>query len=71
MALCDYGCSQSDDCDGLCDKQAAKNHLETEYSDKCNDVLELCVALRAVYAIAGEDNQVKKIVEDAINEHGV
>ena len=52
------------------DDEAAKSVCEGMYGDKCNDVIQLCAALRAVYAIAGEDDNVRKIVEDAINNHG-
>lgn len=40
------------------------------YIARLNDNLELCAALRAVYAIAGEDPQVRKIVEEALQNHG-
>lgn len=41
------------------------------YIEKLNDNRKLCEALRAVYALVGEDKQIKKIVEDAISEHGI
>lgn len=48
----------------------AKDVCEGMYAEKCDDVIGLCDALRAVLAIAGEDPNVRTIVEDAINEHG-
>lgn len=44
---------------------------EGMYKDRCDDNLALCEALRAVYALYGEDKQVKKIVHDAIKQHGI
>lgn len=59
------------DHDGECkDDEHARTVCEGMFIQKCDDVNELVAALRAVYAIAGEDPQVRKIVEDAINEHG-
>ena len=40
------------------------------YIEKCDDVIGLCEALRAVLALAGESAEVRKIVEEAIAEHG-
>lgn len=34
-------------------------------------VLGLVEALRAVYALVGQNKQVRKIIEDAIEEHGI
>lgn len=53
----------------LTDK-ASMTVCEGMYADKCDDVNGLCEALRAVLALAGEDPNVRKIVEDAIAEHG-
>ena len=58
-------CGQNDE-----EGDLSKSVCEGMYADKCNDVTQLCAALRAVYAIAGEDDNVRKIVEDAINSHG-
>lgn len=44
---------------------------EDIYRERCDDNLALCEALRAVYALYGEDKQVKKIVHDAIKAHGI
>ena len=41
------------------------------YADRCDDNLALCEALRAVFALAGEDKQIARIVEEAIREHGL
>ena len=41
------------------------------YADRCEDNLALCEALRAAFALAGEDKQVEKIINDAIQEHGL
>ena len=57
--------------DGECaTEESARTVCEGMYMEKCNDVHELCAALRAVYALAGESAEVRKIVEDAIREHG-
>lgn len=48
----------------------AKDVCEGTYIEKCDDVIGLCAALRAVLAIAGEDKNVRAIVEQAISEHG-
>jgi hypothetical protein len=40
------------------------------YAEKCDDVLKLQEALRAVYALAGEDKEIAKIVHEAIAETG-
>lgn len=56
---------------GECEtNEHAKSVCEGMYLQRLEDNLELCAALRAVYAIAGEDAQVRKIVEDALNKHG-
>ena len=39
------------------------------YSEKEDERIGLAEALRAVYAIAGEDIQVKKIVEQALDDY--
>ena len=41
------------------------------YVDRCDDNLALCEALRAVFALAGEDEQIGQIVDEAIREHGL
>lgn len=43
---------------------------EGMYAEKCDDVLKLQEALRAVYALAGEDTEIAKIVHEAIAETG-
>lgn len=48
----------------------AKDVCEGMYQEKCDDVLGLCEALRAVLALAGENKEVQRIVEKAISEHG-
>lgn len=49
----------------------ARQVCEGIYKDRCDNNLALCEALRAVYALSGEDKQIKKIVHDAIREHGI
>jgi hypothetical protein len=44
---------------------------EGMYSDRCDDNLALCAALREVFALAGEDKRIGQIVEVAIREHGL
>lgn len=51
--------------------ERTRDVCEGIYIDRLNDNLQLCAALRAVYAIAGEDQQVRKIVEEALEQHGV
>jgi hypothetical protein len=41
------------------------------YVEKVNDVLGLCEALRAVKTLVGEDETVLKIIDDALEEHGI
>jgi hypothetical protein len=48
----------------------AKDVCEGMYTEKCNDVNGLCEALRAVLALAGESEEVRHIIEQAIAEHG-
>lgn len=48
----------------------SRDVCEGMYQEKCDDVLGLCEALRAVLALAGENKEVRRIVESAINEHG-
>jgi len=49
---------------------SARDVCEGMYAEKCDDVIGLCEALRAVLALAGESAEVRKIVADAIAEHG-
>lgn len=48
----------------------ARDVCEGMYAEKCDDVIGLCEALRAVLALAGENKEVARIVEAAIQEHG-
>ena len=48
----------------------AKEVCEDEYAKKVDQVLELQDALRAVYALAGENPEIAKICLDAIEETG-
>jgi hypothetical protein len=58
--------------DGECaTDMKAHDVCEEIYRERVHDNLMLCEALRAVYAICGEDKQVAKIVHDAIRDHGV
>lgn len=41
------------------------------YSDRCDDNLALCTALRAVLALAGENEQIRTVIETAIEDHGI
>lgn len=50
--------------------ERTRDVCEGIYLNRLNDNLELCAALRAVYAVAGEDPQVRKIVEEALENHG-
>ena len=49
----------------------AKDVCEGIYGDRVDSNLGLVEALRAVYALVGQDKQVRKIIEDAIEEHGI
>lgn len=48
----------------------ARAVCEGMYVDKCDDVIGLVEALRAVLALAGEDAAIRNIIESAISEHG-
>jgi hypothetical protein len=50
--------------------QYARSVCEGMWADKCDDVIALVEALRAVYALAGESREVKRIVHEAITKHG-
>jgi hypothetical protein len=50
--------------------RSAQDVCEGMYVEKCDDVIGLCEALRAVLALAGESAEIRKIVADAIAEHG-
>lgn len=54
---CEHGSFARDVCEGM-------------YAEKCDDVIGLCEALRAVLALAGESAEVRRVVERAIDEHG-
>ncbi len=58
---------QKHDC---ADDETSQSVCEGMYLEKCDDVNGLCEALRAIYALAGENPEIAKIVQDAINEHG-
>lgn len=51
--------------------EKAREVCEGVYLDRVDDNLALCEALRAVYALAGENKQVQIIVNDAIRDHGI
>ena len=51
--------------------EISRQVCEDIYKDRCDDNLALCEALRAVYALTGEDKEIKKIVHDAIKQHGI
>lgn len=48
----------------------ARDVCEGMYAEKCDDVIGLCEALRAVLALAGESPEVRRVIEEAIAEHG-
>ena len=48
----------------------SRDVCEGMYQEKCDDVIGLCEALRAVLALAGQDKQIRAIVDKAIREHG-
>jgi hypothetical protein len=41
------------------------------YQERTDDNLGLCEALRAIYALCGEDEQIVKIINDALQDYGV
>lgn len=51
--------------------ESARQVCEGIYQDRVDDNLALCEALRAVYALCGENDEVGKIVHDAIRDHGI
>ena len=48
----------------------SRDVCEGMWQEKCDDVIGLCDALRAVLALAGENKEVRAIVEKAIADHG-
>jgi hypothetical protein len=48
----------------------ARDVCEGMYAEKCDDVIGLCGALRAVLALAGQNKEVRRVIEEAIAEHG-
>lgn len=50
---------------------AAREVCDAIYAERVADNLALCEALRAVYALAGENKEVARIVHDAIAKHGI
>ena len=48
----------------------ARSVCEGMWADKCDDVIALVEALRAVYSLAGEMPEVCRIVHEAIAKHG-
>ena len=48
--------------------KAARSVCEGMYAAKEDEKLRLKEALRAVYALAGEDPEVRKIINDALGE---
>ena len=56
---------------GECAKdEVAKDVCEGMYADKCDDVLKLHEALRAIYSLVGENKEVAKICSETTNETG-
>jgi hypothetical protein len=51
--------------------ESARDVCEGMYHDRARDNLALCEALRAVYALAGENKEIARIVHDAIDKHGI
>ena len=47
--------------------ETSRQVCEGIYSDHVNDNLALCEALRAVYALAGGDKKIAKVVHDVLN----
>lgn len=56
---------------GECERDHySRSVCEAMYQEKCDDVIGLCEALRAVLALAGQNKEVRRVIEDAIKEHG-
>lgn len=56
---------------GECEHDSiSRSVCEGIFAEKCDDVLGLCEALRAVLALAGESAEIRSIVDKAISEHG-
>lgn len=56
---------------GECESDSyARDVCEGMWQEKCDDVIGLCEALRAVLALAGENREVRAIVEKALADHG-
>lgn len=48
--------------------ESARSVCEGMYAAKEDEKLKLKEALRAVYALAGEDPEVRKVIHEALNE---
>lgn len=57
-AACLADKSRMDVCDGT-------------YQDKLDSVIDLCETLRAVYALAGENPEVQKLIKDALRRNEI
>lgn len=57
-------------CGECADDRHARDVCDGMWEEKCDDVIALCEALRAVLALAGENKEVRAIVEKAISDHG-
>lgn len=57
-------------CGECADDRYARDVCDGMWEEKCDDVIALCEALRAVLALAGENKEVRAIVEKAISDHG-
>lgn len=51
--------------------EASREVCESLYRERTEDCIALCAALRAVYALAGENKEIARIVREAIEKHGV
>lgn len=49
----------------------AEQVCDAIYQERTDDNLALCEALRAIYALCGEDEQIVKIINDALQDYGV
>ena len=51
--------------------QSAQDVCDGTYMEKVEDVIQLSEALRGVLALAGENREIARIIETALEDHGL
>lgn len=49
----------------------AQDVCEGSYSEKVNDVIQLSETLRGILALVGENREIARIIETALEDHGL